>query len=583
MPMCGRFFINTVPLSLSSVRRRVEDFLARNGLRYAPMDTYVTVSEDEEGDRILAGGGLEGNLIKCVAVSEEARSEGLTAKLISALLALGRERGYDTIRLFTKPSNRSIFASLGFTLLGSSDAAILMETGSDALRDYEKYLSSLKCGGSAGVIVMNANPFTRGHRYLVEQAASQVDRLYVIAVKEDRSVFPSGERLEMIRRGCEGIGNVTVCKGSDYAVSAATFPTYFLKKADDATLAYMDLDLDIFARHIAPALGATRRFAGSEPEDALTRLYNARMAALLPERGVEFVEIPRLEQDGRPVSASGVRAGLDVGDFAAAALMAYPTTRPHLLSHLAQKALREELDTTPKPGLVDRADSGAHSDMDYALMSEGIAALRPFFTEIAVRSYERADAESVRSIGIRAEKAMLEATGGVNTHKGALFCIGLAVSAAASLLGSGEEELNAKNLQRVISLLASGIPQAEGTHGADVRRSYRVGGALDNAMRGYPSLFEDWLPFYRSLRGDPYRNHRTLLRIMSSLDDTNILHRTSAQTLARVKEVSAKLCGDFSLSALEELNRKFISENISPGGSADMLSLTIFITNIINQ
>ncbi len=581
--MCSDRFINTVPLSLSSVRRRVEDFLAQNGLRYAPMDTYVTVSEDEEGDRILAGGGLEGNLIKCVAVSGAARSEGLTAKLVSALLTLARERGYDSVRLFTKPENRSIFASLGFRLLGSSDTAILMETGADALRDYERYLSSLKGEGSAGVIVMNANPFTRGHRYLVEQAASQVDRLYVIAVKEDRSVFPSGERLAMIRSGCADIDNVTVCEGSDYAVSAATFPTYFLKKEDEGTLAYMDLDLDIFAAHIAPALGAKRRFAGSEPQDALTRLYNSRMASLLPARGVEFIEIPRLEDGGGPVSASRLRAALDGGDFAAAAQMAYPTTLPHLLSHLAEKALREELDTTPKPGLVDRKDSGAHSDMDYALMSRGIAALRPFFTELALEGWKKGlDAESVRSIGIRAEKAMLEATGGVNTHKGALFCIGLALSAAASILCSGEV-LGEENLRRGISLLASGIPQAEGTHGANVRRSYRVGGALDCAMRGYPALFGDWLPYYRSLRGDSYRNHRTLLRIMSSLDDTNILHRTSAQTLARVKEVSAELCGNFSIGALRELNRKFISENISPGGSADMLSLTIFITDIINQ
>ena len=582
MPMCSSRFINTVPLSLASQRRRVENFLAQNNLRYAPMDTYVTVSEDEDGDRILAGGGLEGNLIKCVAVSEAARSEGLTAKLLSRLMELTRERGYDTVRLFTKPSNRGIFGSLGFRLLATAEKAILMEAGADGLKEYKKYLSEKATEGRNGVIVMNANPFTRGHRYLVEQAAGQVDHLYVIAVKEDRSLFPYEERLKMIERGCEDMANVTVCKGSDYAISAATFPTYFLKRTDDATLTYTALDLDLFANHIAPALGAKIRFAGSEPEDELTRLYNAQMAEKLPAKGVEFVEIPRLRTDQMTISASRVRKALDGGDFAAACEMVPPTTTPHLLAQLAENALREELDTTPKPGLVDKNDSGAHRDMDYETMSRGISALRPFFTELAVSAKEKLDAESVRKTGVEAEKAMLEATGGVNTHKGALFCIGLTVSAAASLLKNGEA-LNEENLRRNISRIAEGIPQATDTHGAIVKRSYRVGGALDCALHGYSALFEDWLPFYRSLRGDAFRNHRTLLRIMSTLDDTNVLHRTCPQTLQRVKEISKQLCNSFDVSDLRKLNQDFIRENISPGGSADMLSLTILINNIINQ
>ena len=580
--MCSSRFINTVPLSLGSQRRRVENFLADSGLRLAPMDTYVTVSEDEDGDRILAGGGLEGNLIKCVAVSEAARSEGLTAKLVSRLMELTRERGYDTVRLFTKPSNRGIFESLGFRLLATADKAILMEAGADGLKEYKKYLSEKAMEGRNGVIVMNANPFTLGHRYLVEKAAGQVDHLYVIAVKEDRSLFPYEERLAMIEKGCADIDNVTVCKGSDYAISAATFPTYFLKRTDDATLTYMSLDLELFANHIAPALDAKIRFAGSEPEDELTRLYNARMAETLPEKGVEFVEIPRLTEDGTIISASRVRAALDGGDFAAAREMVPPATLPYLLAQLAENALREELDTTPKPGLVDRDDSGAHRDMDYEKMSRGISALRPYFTELAVTAGKGLDAESVRKIGIEAEKAMLEATHGVNTHKGALFCIGLTVSAAASLLSNGDA-LGEENLRQNIKRIAEGIPRSENTHGAEVKRSYRVGGALDCALHGYSALFEDWLPFYRSLKGDPWRNHRTLLRIMSTLDDTNILHRTGPQTLERVKATAAQLCKDFSLNDLKKLNQDFITENISPGGSADMLSLTILTNNIINQ
>ena len=270
--MCdNRHYISEAPLSLNSVRRRVEAFLAANGLRLAPLDRYVVVTRDEDGDEILAGGGLDGNVIKCVAVSESARSEGLMNILVSRLIAIAREEGRESVKAFTKPENEGIFKSLGFGLLASAPKAILMENGRGGLPEYKKYLASLARPGRNGAIVMNANPFTKGHRYLVEQAASLVDNLYVIVVREDRSRFPYVERKAMIEAGCTGLDNVVVCEGSDYAISAATFPTYFLKKLDDATDTQIALDLDLFVNHIAQPLGVTVRFAGSEPEDALTR------------------------------------------------------------------------------------------------------------------------------------------------------------------------------------------------------------------------------------------------------------------------------------------------------------------------
>lgn len=102
---------------------------------------------------------------------------------------------------------------------------------------------------------MNANPFTKGHRYLVETASKMVDNLYIIVVKEDKSLFSYQERKSMIEQGTKDIENVVVCKGSDYAISAATFPTYFLKELTDATDTHITLDLDLFSTYIAPALG----------------------------------------------------------------------------------------------------------------------------------------------------------------------------------------------------------------------------------------------------------------------------------------------------------------------------------------
>lgn len=607
--MCdNRHYISEAPLSLNSVRRRVEAFLAANGLRLAPLDRYVVVTRDEDGDEILAGGGLDGNVIKCVAVSESARSEGLMNILVSRLIAIAREEGRESVKAFTKPENEGIFKSLGFALIASSPNAILMENGRGGLPEYKKYLASLARPGRNGAIVMNANPFTKGHRYLVEQAASQVDNLYVIVVKEDRSRFPYVERKAMIEAGCAGLDNVVVCEGSDYAISAATFPTYFLKKLDDATDTQIALDLDLFVNHIAKPLGVTVRFAGSEPEDALTRRYNELMAEILPgtsvavvrqahqpdselvkgsalrqaRRPIDFIEIPRLEQNGNPISATSLRRALDKGNLKEAMEYIPKSTVPYLVADLAERALRLELGTTPKPGLVDRQDNGAHKDMDYALMSKSISALRPYLTRLAVESAKDIDPAKIKEIGIEAEKAMLKATGGVNTHKGALFCIGLSV-AAASCLACSTGAVEAYSFKELVSRAASEIPSARGTHGAEAKRSFKAVGALENARAAYPELFTDWLPYYRSLEGDPFRCHKTLLHIMTTLDDTNILHRRGAEGLAHAEAEAARLLEDFSESGLSSLNKDFIRENISPGGSADMLSLTIFIESIINN
>lgn len=607
--MCdNRHYISEAPLSLNSVRRRVEAFLAANGLRLAPLDRYVVVTRDEDRDEILAGGGLDGNVIKCVAVSESARSEGLMNILVSRLIVIAREEGRDSVKAFTKPENEGIFKSLGFGLLASAPKAILMENGRGGLPEYKKYLASLARPGRNGAIVMNANPFTKGHRYLVEQAASLVDNLYVIVVREDRSRFPYAERKAMIEAGCAGLDNVIVCEGSDYAISAATFPTYFLKKLDDATDTQVALDLDLFVNHIAKPLGVTVRFAGSEPEDALTRRYNELMAEILPgtsvavvrqahqpdpelvkgaalrqaRRPIDFVEIPRLEQKGKPLSATSLRRALDKGGFKEAMEYIPESSTPYLVADLAERALRLELDTTPKPGLVDRRDNGAHKDMDYALMSKSISALRPYLTRLAVESAKDIDPAKIKEIGIEAEKAMLKATGGVNTHKGALFCIGLSV-AAASCLACSTGAVEAYSFKELVSRAASEIPSAQGTHGAEAKRSFKAVGALENARAAYPELFADWLPYYLSLEGDPFRCHKTLLHIMTTLDDTNILHRRGEEGLARAKSEAARLLEDFSESGLSSLNKDFIRENISPGGSADMLSLTIFIESIINN
>ena len=583
--MYDNFEICDMPLSLKSNRTRVERFLADSGLRLEDVDYYAAVTDDDSN--IIAGGGLQGNVIKCIAVGEAARETGLSNKLISHLISMATQQGAQSVKVYTKPDNCTVFQSMGFKVLASSPHAILMENGLRGITTYTDYLRRMRGDrpDGAAAIVMNANPFTRGHRYLVEQAAAAASTLYVIAVRENRSAFSYHERLAMIQAGCKGLDNVVVVEGSDYAISELTFPTYFLKQVTDATDTHITLDLDLFARHIAPALGVTTRYVGSEPIDQLTARYNELMQEQLPKNGIAVKTVERLMLDGQPVSASRVRKALADGSFRQAKALVLASTVPYLIAHLATDALRAELSTTPKPGLVDRHDNGAHKDMDLALMSKSIDTLQPYFVKLALHGWQNVmpDVEAVRQIGIEAERAMLNATGGVNTHRGALFSMGLTMLAAASSMGhSGTIE--EKLLQNLIMQVAGGFTPTAGTHGNDAVNAHRVTGALDLAKAGYQQLFDNWLPAYRRYLAEDADNacHRLLLLIMNQLDDTNVIHRVGYEQAQQVKQEAKALLDSYSIEGMEAMNRDYIARNVSPGGSADMVALTIFIHTILN-
>ena len=659
--------IQTLNPTTPRQRQRIEAFLKRNGLRFDDMHYYAAVTDDD--GEMIAGGGLKGNVIKCVAVDDAHKGEAIANTLISHLIAHANEEGHSNVMLFTKPKNRQLFESLSFRLLAEAPEAVLMETGigginnmveqlkkikeeSEKYKEYNKECKedSKECKENSeeckeeektnlntstsqhlntstsqhlntttpqhlnittpqhlnpstpqplttttpirGVVVMNCNPFTLGHRYLIEQAAKQVERLSVMVVREDCSLFAYAERKAMVEQGVAHLENVMVIDGSEYAISQATFPTYFLKRLDDAADTQMLLDLDLFRRHIAPALGATVRFVGTEPTDRLTRRYNQLMHEVL----ADVREIARLEKEGNAVSASRVRKAMEQGDMSTIRQLVPPTTLPYIIAHLATQALQAELDTTPKPGLVDKDNNGAHRDMDYALMQRSIHTLHPYFVKLALLGC--ADAlpthTSIRDIGIEAEKAMLSATNGVNTHKGALFSMGLAVVAAA-------HEKDTDSLQTTIKALAASFPDTNGTHGSKAKLLSKgttaIKGALDNAREGYEMLFAEWLPFYikRRKEHDEHTLHKTLLRIMCDLDDTNVIYRTDLATAEEVKQEARALLDSFSkahtaedkekriaaeLLALKDMDKRYTARNISPGGAADMLSLTIFIGSI---
>ncbi len=579
--MYSDYEIREIPTGYAPARKAVEAFLQSHGLTLDRIDYYAAVYPAGT-DRIVAAGGLLRDAIRCIATDSQERDEHLAGRLVSHLMTIVRRRGYPTVKVFTKPENRAIFESMAFKTIAETAGVAFMENSQQPLHDYLDSLRRLRRGGSSGVIVMNCNPFTLGHRYLVSRAAREVDNLYIIPLLDSAGGFTYDERREMMLRGTRDIANVTVCSGSAYSISRATFPTYFIKRPDDATDSQIAIDLEVFARYIAPALGATVRFVGTEPIDPLTRRYNEVMLRTLPARGIRVRVVERLEEGGKPVSASATRAMIAANRMHAAMEQVPPTTRPFIMAKFATDALRHELDTTPKPGLVDRHDNGAHADMDYITMQRGIDALRPWFVRLAAIGAESPTllADDIRSIGLNAERAMLAATGGVNTHRGALFSLGL-TAAAAMWLYEHEGKVEAEPLSRLISRIAGGFRPAESTHGTAVARRDNVGGALANAAGGYRDVFKTWVPYYRAMRDDRYREHKTLLKIMTTLEDTNVYYRAGADVARQIKEASAAVLAHFSPSALDDMNHELIRHDISPGGAADMLALTILVNAIL--
>lgn len=195
-------------------------------------------------------------------------------------------------------------------------------------RDYQNYIMEHR--QKIGAIVMNCNPFTLGHQYLIETASGLCEKLYIFVVEEDKSIFPFEDRLKLVQEGVKDLKNVTVLHSGNFIISALTFPGYFNKSVDNNVSVDTSDDLILFAKHIAPTLGINIRFAGEEPIDYITRQYNETMKEILPKYNIEFVEIPRKEMGDAIISASRVRKLLFEENFDEIAKIVPQTTLEYL-------------------------------------------------------------------------------------------------------------------------------------------------------------------------------------------------------------------------------------------------------------
>lgn len=277
------------------------------GLRDEGDADVIALMTDDDGETVACG-ALAGCTIKQLAVAPEAEGQGLMAEILTALISEASARGDHRLFLCTKPGNARMFSSMGFhTIIDTADA-VLMENRRGGL---DAFLASIpRLEGRTGAVVCNCDPFTLGHRHLIEHAASECDGLYVFAVSEPGSMFAPEDRLEMIKKGTADIENCRVLRSDMYLISRATFPAYFVRDESRADLVKSDLDIELFCRRIAPALGISVRFAGDEPFSPVTRAYNERMKELLPSYGLAFEEIPRLDD----ISAGRVREMIAAGE-----------------------------------------------------------------------------------------------------------------------------------------------------------------------------------------------------------------------------------------------------------------------------
>lgn len=284
----------------------IKSFLKIFNVEYDNPDvTYVI----RDNGKIIATGSAQGNILKYFFARCDYAGQGAISIIYDSLLDYIFEEGYNSYFIFTTPNNKNIFESLGLKEVHSTESVLLLEGG---FYNYQKWLKEIKetignKKGRRGAIIVNCNPMTLGHKYLMTKALDEVDELLIFVVEEDLSIFPFEDRYNIIVNEFKDEKKIKVLKGGPYIISRGTFPTYFIKQKDRMLEIYTELDAKIFAEKIAKDLSIDIRFLGSEPKDIVTSAYNNSLKEILEANRIEVKIITRIESKGNPISASYVR------------------------------------------------------------------------------------------------------------------------------------------------------------------------------------------------------------------------------------------------------------------------------------
>lgn len=295
---------------------QIDALLQKEGIRRDGNLDYICAMFDENY-KVIGTGSCFGNTLRCFAVSSDHQGEGLLNQIITHLIEVQYARGNLHLFLYTKVKSAKFFGDLGFYEIARvEDTLVFMENRRDGFSSYLRNLEKTKTGGKSAALVMNANPFTLGHQYLVETAAAACDTLHLFVVSEDASLVPFAVRKRLVAEGVAHLPNVILHDSGPYIISNATFPSYFLKDEAAVISGHARLDLAVFTK-IAKALNITARYVGEEPTSQVTGLYNQIMAEQLPRAGIDCIIVPRKEVNGKAISASTVRQCLQAEEWAA--------------------------------------------------------------------------------------------------------------------------------------------------------------------------------------------------------------------------------------------------------------------------
>lgn len=318
---------------------QIEKLLLAEGIRRDKNLDYTCAVYDEDYS-VIATGSCFGNTLRCMAVSHEHQGEGLMNQVVSHLVQYEYERGINNLFLYTKCNSAKFFGDLGFhEIVRVDNQVVFMENRRTGFSDYLSELSKTKREGkNIAALVLNANPFTLGHKFLVEKAANENDILHVFIVSEDASLVPFDVRKRLVMAGTSHLHNIVYHDTGPYIISGATFPSYFQKDDEAVIESHANLDLEIFVR-IANALGINARYVGEEPKSLVTGIYNRIMSAKLPEHGIKCVIVPRKTEGGRVISASDVRQAIKEGRLEEIRGLVPETTYEYFASPEAEKVI----------------------------------------------------------------------------------------------------------------------------------------------------------------------------------------------------------------------------------------------------
>jgi len=314
--MNDEFRIEYIDLKQQIPVDEIRAFLSRFELSYDG-DVEFTVAVRDQYHKLVGTGSFRGEVLRNIAVDESLQGAGLTSMILTALMQEMGRRGVMHYFVFTRPDKALYFSNLGFNEIARAEPyAALLESGLGSVESYCTFVSKVTAHLPAkrAAIVMNCNPFTKGHRALIARAAAENGGVIVFVVSEDCSLFPFEDRIRLVRSGVSNFKNVAVVPAGKYIVSSATFPAYFTRK-ENLPDAQTRLDIDLFAAQIAPRLDIQVRYVGEEPYCPVTEAYNRAMQDILPGYGIELKIMPRIEVDGAIVSASKVRDLIRLGKW----------------------------------------------------------------------------------------------------------------------------------------------------------------------------------------------------------------------------------------------------------------------------